>query len=156
MSVETDLISDTWRGLGDINESDRRHPLSEMWLYLRDAVREVGQDLYDYSPTDITDSSDYTISPVPSTIQKILIIKKMIELIRHDEWGYGGYNGLGVNIRGGLDTIDSSRAAIEDENRYKAAQQNYQDALDRYRLANISGVAEDPYSTTITNNQSIN
>lgn len=146
-TAEGRIINRVWRLLGDMNPDDRQHSSSEMWLWLRDAVEEVGSDLSDWSPESITEASDFTISPAPDEDQQQLLVLKMIELITASDYRELKEIG-GVTIRGGMDTIDTREAIRQARLDAEASSKAYREALLHYNLGgSASGSAVDLYST---------
>jgi len=155
-SAEGKIIHETWRRCGDNTANARNVSTSEMWLFLRDAVEILDDDLNGYSPTEITADSDFTISPEPTAAIKKLLILKMIEIIRESEYHAARYNGTGIRIKSGLDSIDSTKMLDELRKSWEGAEKRYVDAKNKYNLGRLSPQFDDLYDVNVTGTIDVN
>jgi len=144
-TVEGWIISRAWRVSGDTSEANRRNPEPTMWLYLKDAVEDVANDITDFLPNEILEDADFTITPEPGRSIKILLFLRFMDILLNTELALGRADGIGVKFKSGMDSIESGDAAKMLKEASAVASKAYRDALNRYRLNSLTPLYDTLY-----------
>jgi len=156
-AVETKLLGKCRRRIGDNTSTNYTYEDSELWLWLRDACEAVAVDLTDvWTLTAITADADFTVVATITDTIGILVVSKMIEFITEYEWKRSKRDGVGVIIKGGMDTIDTKKMLQDYQDAYNAAVAQYQDDLDVYFETQAMWTAKDLYTTSGSNTLTVN
>lgn len=131
-SVEGEIINDVWESFGDIDENDRHISSTSMWRFLRLAVERTDTDMDSWAPEAITSQADFTIDPVPTQAQIDVIKACMIWLVCRKDYYSHKQDGIGIVMRGGMDTIDSKTLLLQAHEAMKDSKKEYQRALISY------------------------
>lgn len=147
-AVETKLLGKCRRRIGDNTSTNYTYYDTELWLWLRDACEAVAVDLTDvWTLTAISTDADFTVVAAITDPIGIPIVSKMAELIAEYEWGRAKRDGVGVVIRGGLDTIDTKTLLIHYQDAYKTAVEQYKDDLREFFDTQATWTVKDLYAT---------
>ena len=156
-AAETKLLGKCRRRIGDNTSTNYTYEDSELWLWLRDACEAVALDLTDvWALTSITADADFTVVVAITDPIGILIVSKMAEYIAEFEWGRAKRDGVGVVIRGGMDTIDTKTLLKHYQDTYKAAVEQYEDDLREFFDTQTSYTVKDLYATGGSNTLTVN
>jgi len=156
-AVETKILGKCRRRIGDNTSTNYTYVDAELWLWLRDACEAVALDLTDvWTLTAITADADFTVVETITDSIGILMVSKMAEYIAEYEWKRAKRDGVGVIIKGGMDTIDTKKLLQSYQDTYKEAVDQYKDDLRAYFDTLAAYTEKDLYSTSGSNTLTVN